>query len=221
MFTYALGSLYFLPSIIGRETSLGLQGGTLYDVLDNTTVSSGSATVNATGFNVTCGYTPDTELRMKSDDGSNYWTNPTNEYTIFSTRKLIRLGVPGMFLISVHIEPGIIAKTTDGGDWDSTDSIVLYSTIPIVDSSGKNGSWAKLIPPMNTSVSSIQVFQCSLSLVNQTAMVDAQSGKIQTVGPNFKKDYSTWMPYTAPLNTTSGNLLIDSVRDSLPSPAPF
>jgi hypothetical protein len=97
-------------------------------------------------------------------------------------------------------------------------SIVLYSTIPIVDSSLKTGPLVNLSPPMPFSISSIQIFQCSLSLVNQTATVDAQSRQLQALGPDFKKSASTWVPYVSPMYnvTTNGNYFIDTVRDSLP-----
>ncbi|KAJ7133326.1 hypothetical protein C8R44DRAFT_849457 [Mycena epipterygia] len=187
MATYAAGSLYFLPSIINSTTSLGLQEGTLYDVLQ-TTVPSGNATVNATGCNITCGYVPEApKLRFSEDDG--WWGTKAPK-------------------------PGIISEAT----FSSAQSVVLYSTIPIIDSAGKTGPWVKLNPSMNTSVSSIQVFQCSLSLVNQTAVVDAQSQQIHAVEPDFKKTVSTWRPYSGPLdsgdstanNTTTGNLFIDT-----------
>ncbi len=58
MAVYAAGSLYFLPSILDSATSLGLHEGTLYDVLTLDAVP-GNAIVNASGFNVTCGYVVD------------------------------------------------------------------------------------------------------------------------------------------------------------------
>jgi hypothetical protein len=87
-----------------------------------------------------------------------------------------------------------------------------------VDSSLKTGPLVSLSPPMSRSVSSIQIFQCSLSLVNQTAIVDAQSRQLQALGPDFKKTDSTWVPYVSPLInvTTNGNYFIDAVRDPLP-----
>jgi hypothetical protein len=58
MEVYAAGSLYYLPSILDSATSLGLHEGTLYDVL-NIDAILGNATVDASGFNVTCGYVLD------------------------------------------------------------------------------------------------------------------------------------------------------------------
>jgi hypothetical protein len=51
----AWGSLYFLPSIMNSNKNLGLNGTTLYDVLDSNS-GTGNVTVNATGFDVRCGY---------------------------------------------------------------------------------------------------------------------------------------------------------------------
>ncbi|KAJ7858585.1 hypothetical protein B0H13DRAFT_2571398 [Mycena leptocephala] len=153
MALYATGSLYFLPSILDIP---------------------GNATVNASGFNVTCGYVVDVSEVQSSD--SNTWTTAVHPgYGIRTTQ-------PGM--ISTVSVP---ALALNGPVYPF--SIVLYSTIPIVDSSLKAGPLVNLSPPMSTSVSSIQIFQCSLSLVNQTAIVDAQSRQLQTLGPDFKKNY--------------------------------
>ncbi|KAJ7032971.1 hypothetical protein C8F04DRAFT_1396242 [Mycena alexandri] len=175
---YAAGSLYsyFLPSVLESTTSLGLQEGTLHDVLNTTSAVAGNATVNATGFDVTCGYVVDIP------DGFLY---ANNTYQIFLT------------------DPGFIssAKVLD------SNSITLYSTIPILDSSGDSQGWAN---PSNlrtidgvwteSVAANIQLFQCSLSLVNQTATVDSQSNQLQALGPRFA-NASTWRPYTGILHT--------------------
>jgi hypothetical protein len=114
-------------------------------------------------------------------------------------------------LTYTRTESGVISTIY----WMDTveNSIVLYSTIPIVDSTGNNGSSVALIPPMNTSVSSIQIFRCLQSLVNQTAVVDVQTRQAVTLEPELKKTSSTWQPYTGP-PTTSDNSYIDGVRRS-------
>ncbi|KAJ7343832.1 hypothetical protein DFH08DRAFT_810378 [Mycena albidolilacea] len=157
MYSYALGSLYFLPSVVDGTTSLGLQDGSLYDVLD-INVPSGHATVNASGFNITCGSVPEEDRSTFVYYGGSWQnSNHSNQSTIYSTRKAIHLDqniIPDLYL-----EVGMIAPTGS-----NLDSIVLYSTIPIVDSSGKSESWVDLSPPMNTSVSLVQLLQCSLTL---------------------------------------------------------
>jgi hypothetical protein len=214
MQVYAAGSLNFLPSVLNSTTSLGLQDGSLYDVLDtnalDTNALSGTAIVNATGFNITCG-------SVSGKDGStfgymyDFWNN--SNHMIDSTRKEIHSdqnAIPDALL-----EVGIISAVADDPYESPPDSIVLYSTIPIIDSSGNSGSWADVSPPMNTSVSSVQLLQCSLTLVRQLATLDVQSQKIQTIGPSLRKNTSTWLPYTAPHSnvTMDRNFLIDSVCD--------
>ncbi|KAJ7907392.1 hypothetical protein B0H13DRAFT_2332428 [Mycena leptocephala] len=169
MEVYATGSLYYLPSIL--------------DIL-------GNATVNASGFNVSCGYVVDVAGLQSSD--SNWWESADRQYAIPVT------------------QPGMISTVTNF----LNASIILYSTIPIVDSSLKTGPKVNLSPPMFTSVSSIQIFRCSLSLVNQMATVDAQSRQFQALGPDFKKVSSTWVPYVSPVNnvTTNGNYFMDLYR---------
>ncbi|KAF7344712.1 hypothetical protein MVEN_01631900 [Mycena venus] len=197
MQVYAAGSLYSLPSILDSATSLGLHDGTLYDVLNIDTVA-GNATVSASGFNVTCGYVVGV-AGLQSYDSSE-WT------------------AEGVLYIHIT-QPGMISTAADPQPFSP--SILLYSTIPIVDSSLKTGPLFNLSPPMNTSVSSIQIFRCSLSLVNQTAIVDAQSRQLQALEPDLKKTDSTWVPYVPPLNnaTTNGNSFIDNWAiwyDSMP-----
>ncbi|KAF7328165.1 hypothetical protein MVEN_02574000 [Mycena venus] len=187
MLVYVADSLYFLPSVLDSTTSLGLQDGSLYDMLDSDALS-GNATVDASGFNITCGSVPEEDRSPLVYRDGVWWQN--SNQIIYSTQVGIISAMP----------------PTD------SDSVVLYSTIPIVDSSGKSGSWVDVIPPMNTSVSSIQLLQCSLTLVRQLATVDAQSHKIQTIEPSFKKNTSTWLPYAAPHSnvTADGNVFIDT-----------
>ena len=56
----------------------------------------------------------------------------------------------------------------------------------VVDSTGSNGSSFPLVPPMNTSVSNIQIFRCAQSVVNQTALVDVQTRQAVDFEPELK-----------------------------------
>jgi hypothetical protein len=85
MDVYAAGSLYYLPSILDSATSLGLHEGTLYDVLNLDPVQ-GNATVNASGFNVTCGYMADV-AGLQSLDLKGWMTIENSDLYIFQTRK--------------------------------------------------------------------------------------------------------------------------------------
>lgn len=88
---YARRTLYFLPSILGSATTLGVRDGTLYDVPERN-AGTGNVTVNATGFNITCRYVTDMSFilipaegrwEMKSGDGRTLgWIERTrNGYT--------------------------------------------------------------------------------------------------------------------------------------------
>ncbi|KAJ7795064.1 hypothetical protein B0H14DRAFT_3496455 [Mycena olivaceomarginata] len=68
---YVTGSLYFLPSILGSNTRLGLKDGTLYDVV-NINSGVGNVTVDATGFDITCGYL--TDVNITHEQSTKYWS---------------------------------------------------------------------------------------------------------------------------------------------------
>ncbi|KAJ6503709.1 hypothetical protein C8R45DRAFT_924052 [Mycena sanguinolenta] len=168
--SYAHGSLYYLPYVDGI-TTIGLRDGTLYES-PNPSTGIGAVNLNATGFNITCGYWDDISAGFSD----------------------------GKYLAS---------RNVNGSVWTSEIQFtLLYSTTPIVDSTGNDGSSVALTPPMNTSVSSIQIFRCLQSLVNQTAVVDVQTRQAVTLEPELKKTSSTWQPYTGP-PTRSNNAYID------------
>jgi hypothetical protein len=74
---HARGSLYFLPSAVGSTAYLGLSGGTLYDVLEPY-VGSGNATVNAIGFNITCGYLTRSDVVLQYIPDIGMWNTLLN-----------------------------------------------------------------------------------------------------------------------------------------------
>ncbi|KAJ7491826.1 hypothetical protein B0H11DRAFT_2007983 [Mycena galericulata] len=160
MTSYGLGSLYYLP-YVGGSPPIGLREGTLYDVLQPNT-GTGNVTVNATGFNITCGYLRNVTTRHVETVSDWNWT--------------VAWDTDGMVLAPWPVrstQPGIISVVGYGTGADiSNTALAFYSTIPIVDSSGHRGPSVDLTPPMETSVSTIYVFQCWQSLVNQTAVVD-------------------------------------------------
>ncbi|KAJ7112154.1 hypothetical protein C8R44DRAFT_882549 [Mycena epipterygia] len=189
---YAGSSLAFFPPVVESAKAAGLWGGTVYEVPDvNTTV--GNVTVNATGFNISCRYMNNMEVQYSS----NHWEimggngDSSGSYGIYPT------------------PPGIISEPMV--DYFYNNSVVLYSTIPIVDSDNQRGPSINLIPPMATSVSSIQLLWCSQALVNQKALVDSQSWEIITVEPDIEKNVSAWIPYAGPYDASSdsGNLFLD------------
>ncbi|KAJ7756050.1 hypothetical protein DFH07DRAFT_482802 [Mycena maculata] len=200
---YSAGSLYFLPSILNSTTNLGLLDGTLYDVLDIDPVLR-TAAVDATGFNITCGYVANISSLSYLNESPTYWRPTTDDGSPESA--------DAVYFAIFSTQPGVISSAIPWYEGYMRDSIVLYSTIPILDSIGQTGPLVKLSLPMDTSVSSVQMFQCSLSLVNQTATVDSQSHQIQSVGPDYTKTTSTSMQYIPPSTnvTADGTSFMDT-----------
>ncbi|KAJ6486335.1 hypothetical protein DFH09DRAFT_1291576 [Mycena vulgaris] len=100
------------------STNLGLYDGPLYDVLEDTGI--GNATVNATWFNITCRYFTDIDVAV-SGVGS---------------------AQPPCYIIDA-IQPGIITTATLSANSGPLNGLaldlVLYSSIPVLDSSGNIG----------------------------------------------------------------------------------
>ncbi|KAJ7711552.1 hypothetical protein B0H16DRAFT_1628097 [Mycena metata] len=190
---YVTGSLYILPAIMGSNTSLGLTNGTLYDVLD-VNPGVGNVTVNATGFDIACGYPTNVHITPQKKASNFTW------YYVESNDTLLDYAIPptqrGIISFATNLEdPGIGILILNNGSIFTTFDI--YSTIPILDSNNSHLAQVDLTPPMNTfsdPISSIQLLQCSLSLVSQQVVVDAQSRQFITVEPDIHKTSSTWLP---------------------------
>ncbi|KAJ7795962.1 hypothetical protein B0H14DRAFT_2916964 [Mycena olivaceomarginata] len=188
--SYVAGSLYFLPSTLGSNTSLGLKDGTLYDLVDGNS-GVGNVTVDATGFNITCNY-----LRAVTINGTTGVPihgisagSGSKGYNLFPTQRGIICPLPDEQRV-----PSGIPNFVD-----------FYSTIPIMDSDNYHPE-VTLNPPMNTfadPISSIQIFRCSQSLVNQKAVFDAQTRQILSVEPNIHKTTSTWSPHIGQNSTNA------------------
>ncbi|KAJ7912157.1 hypothetical protein B0H13DRAFT_2477681 [Mycena leptocephala] len=170
-----------------------LHEGTLYDVL-NIDAILGNATVDASGFNVTCGYVLDVAGLQSSD--SNWWESADRQYAIPVTHRARHDFDSAKFSqclhhsLQHHSDRRFQSQNWTNGESHSTDDYLR---------------------------SSIQIFQCSLSLVNQTATVDAQSRQFQALGPGFKKAASTWVPYTQfVIHSHSRAVLTALVGDMVP-----
>jgi hypothetical protein len=70
---------------------------------------------------------------------------------------------------------------------------IFYTDIPILDSNNNTGHWVNLSGSIGAQA--IQLFRCSLSLVEQTALLDAQSHELISVGPTVDKTTSAWQPF--------------------------
>ncbi|KAF8170909.1 hypothetical protein K438DRAFT_1982466 [Mycena galopus ATCC 62051] len=169
---YATASLSFLTYLNRNSTNFGLHAGTLYDVLGG---NGGpvDATVNATGFNLTCGYLTNVTANFDSIGDSVYWSFNIS-------------GTSTTYLLE-SIEPGIISTfkmaSVVHGDMETAYTATFYSTVPILDSEDNGGHWVALDPPMES--------------VHQTAMVNSQSRLPISFAPEITKNASTWLPFTA------------------------
>ncbi|KAJ6620422.1 hypothetical protein B0H10DRAFT_1077202 [Mycena sp. CBHHK59/15] len=202
---YGFSVLAFLP-FIGNAPTLGLQGGTLYDVLEFNQ-GIGNTSVNATGFDISCGYLSggiNTQI-VASLDGVQepVWIldfpdlTPPLTFSLFSTQ-------PGIMILT---HPNETVDTRPIND----QTIFLYSTIPIIDSMGNSASWVNLTSPMSQGlgVSALQLFQCSLSLISQTAIVDARSREMISVEPGIEKTSSRWSQSEMDINEVYNFTLYD------------
>ncbi|KAJ7669940.1 hypothetical protein DFH06DRAFT_1293894, partial [Mycena polygramma] len=150
---YARHVLGFLPWIENMTASekVGLIPGTLYDTLEVNS-GTGSATVAATGFNISCGFTTGVNTN---------WSETTQLWTVRLDNSIGEVDVP-------YTNPGIIGiannQTVPGVAGFSSNIIVLYSTISVVDSATQTGPMVQLSPEMPGSVSALQFFLCSQSL---------------------------------------------------------
>ncbi|KAJ7662609.1 hypothetical protein DFH06DRAFT_355995 [Mycena polygramma] len=216
---YAAGSLYSIPTVVESNTSLGLSGGTLYDVLDDH-AGVGNVSVSATGFNISCTYP--TNMTVSDDlltaSGLKRRQNVVGVQLTAPWFELQGKGIPKPFYMKRSAQYGVISAMTDSPDGPGTISraepgpLLLFSTIPIIDSENTR-------PPMtvlNTSYSqggdldAVQVVHCVQRLVPQTAVVDVQSHRLIAVEPNIQKTTSTWVPQdTVVENISTGNTFLD------------
>ncbi|KAJ7819299.1 hypothetical protein B0H13DRAFT_2682576 [Mycena leptocephala] len=94
--SYATESLYFLPTIVANGTTglstLGLHEGALYDVLDVSAVT-GNGTVNATAFDISCGFSAEVNVTFTEQDGWQGSVNGMEQFSLPSTRKIIYLRI--------------------------------------------------------------------------------------------------------------------------------
>ncbi|KAF7376974.1 hypothetical protein MSAN_00115200 [Mycena sanguinolenta] len=194
--------LALLPTVFENIfTTLGLHNGSMYDVLA-VNEGTGNATVNGTGFNITCGYLPDIALAL-AENSTTLWNVSGPAFG------------QGWEII-YPTQPGIIVPINR----TFFDTVLFYSTIPILDSAYALGPTYDLVPPLYNATSSIQIFGCSQSRMNQTVTVDSQSRTALSLTPDLEKTTSTWSVYTGPVDSlesttvspgfnTTGNLFLE------------
>ncbi|KAJ7613429.1 hypothetical protein FB45DRAFT_1065029 [Roridomyces roridus] len=205
---YAGQSLSFLP-FPSPSNTLGLHEATLYDVL-GPNAGSGSVRVDATSFNISCGYIPDTAynatLRSINVGGTEYFLGIADTDVITTVGFTPPSPSPSAFAaLSIHLEfnqslypsdPNVVSITFPS-------PAVFYTTIPVLDSNNNTAPWIKL---NGVGAQSIQVFRCSLGLIEQTVSVDAQSHNFTSFAPEtppIEKHASTWVPFSGQLEDLS------------------
>ncbi|KAJ7728182.1 hypothetical protein B0H14DRAFT_3169398 [Mycena olivaceomarginata] len=217
---YVRGSLQLLPFVLSNATNVGLQDGTVIDTLETFSSVPGEATMNAVGFDVTCGFVAPKELQFSEqqqawilDDDPGFQEAGAIHVPaawIYPTRELIALDIE-----LLHRE-----------SYRTRDNLYGVNFKRQHDSAGKQSPLFALKPPMSTGISSIQVLRCSLALVDQLAVVDAQTQQIKKIQPSFKKATSNWQPHREPSqiaydsedlpasfpNVTAENLLINAIQ---------
>ncbi|KAJ7303723.1 hypothetical protein DFH08DRAFT_825656 [Mycena albidolilacea] len=186
-YTFIENSIDFISWIgnLDESHTVGLYNGTLYDAVAELTPTGGASAVSGIGFNITCGYLPGVQdITLLAEQ--------------FIDARFCVAG-PNLLLLASLQPPDFDHESQD--TW--TESIILFTSNPILDSSDNSGYPVNLNPPMvvqSTTSSHLQLIKCSKSLVNQTAMVDSQSGTIipASLRPNIHKNTSMWKPYSSP-----------------------
>ncbi|KAJ7610620.1 hypothetical protein DFH06DRAFT_171956 [Mycena polygramma] len=208
--------LQWMSSLVNQSKTVGLFNGSLYDILAFSSSATTYASVSATGFNVTCGYLNNVSFAPSAkgslEDGlpwnitlpSGFSFQPPNSGpNILTTRVLFDFG---------------LAPTAP----ESWPSMLLYTTNKVVDSTGNTGLPVGIAPPMgpNSTVSELQLLQCSRSLIAQQAQVDPYSKLIipSSLKPILHKTSSQWNPYEQSPQTADSNHITTLVNSEWPTP---
>ncbi|KAF8158650.1 hypothetical protein K438DRAFT_1942608 [Mycena galopus ATCC 62051] len=172
---YAGGSLSFLPFLTPNNT-LGLHEATLYDVLESN-LGTGSVSVNATGFNISCGYIPDMNVTGENSPCPCLSLSGTEYSLTLADSEII---APLQY--SINADGNNVVPIT------FPSPSIFYTTIPVLDSNNNTGPWVNLTGSVGPQA--IQLFRCSLTLVEQTAVVDSHTAFANPQG--FLNIWESW-----------------------------
>ncbi|KAF7375766.1 hypothetical protein MSAN_00466200 [Mycena sanguinolenta] len=193
-------------STLDISQTIGLFNGTLYDTLTDVYPGSSLINVSAMGFEVTCGYLPGVvalEGHNNISFGQFGWIEAAiTGLDVVTTRAMDsgQMLASGQMLGSLP-DPGL------------SDSIVVYTTNEVLDSSGNSGFPVDLPQVAGTDVNALQFLQCRRYLVNQSAQVDPSSRTIvpTTLTPVIYQTEANWLSFEdLPASTNSGSSLINS-----------
>ncbi|KAJ7614485.1 hypothetical protein FB45DRAFT_874013 [Roridomyces roridus] len=192
---YARGTLFYLPFINSSSPAVGLEGGMLYDVLDSPESGSaagsglGSAIVDAVQLNMTCGYFADPVVNSTAGTITILGLDYIPAYTDIGTISTLQY-VPDDNSVPANFS----ADNVIGSPFMS--SALFYSTVPISDSAGNTGPLVDISGIQGLDgVAKIQIFGCSLGLVNGSVTVDSKSQVLSNQRVFGQKDSSVWSPF--------------------------
>ncbi|KAK0477569.1 hypothetical protein IW261DRAFT_1632962, partial [Armillaria novae-zelandiae] len=219
-----------------RISKIGLENGTLYDVLSNNN-GEGEVYVNALTFNVTCGFVDGVSITPIPNTG-NWSVDTVYDDHVQPIPVLGELSSRNEGTVShchYHKAPNTF-KWLPYYNYNFRDPwrhALFYTSANITDSNGSKGNPVSLQPPMRpgtymknvnyfdeATVYTMQVIGCTITLINQTAVVDAQTHLLKRVYPSGRKTSSTWSqwnPETIPANAKWWNLFDQAATSRFPS----
>ncbi|KAJ7023755.1 hypothetical protein C8F04DRAFT_1271103 [Mycena alexandri] len=186
----------YIPSLLGtmpdkmdNSNKLGLLNGTLYEVLDGS-YTAPDTTVAAVGFNMTCQYLP----------------RPNSTWDATNMRWDITFPPPFPSISLAPLAAGMIAFLYSENDTAQNFVTLMTAGLEILDSNSMTPDPVILDPPMTfpsfgESVTEVQFFRCSQTLVSQRATVNTQTGQATLLERDILKQRSsrTWSPYQDPV----------------------
>ncbi|KAH7922483.1 hypothetical protein BV22DRAFT_1037445 [Leucogyrophana mollusca] len=190
---------------LSELSTIGVMNGTVFDSLLDTS-GIDNATVNATTFGVDC-------FTLPNITATRDVTNLT--YSVTSTvgdEQIYFMGVYPYYQNVLKFFPLAGTAPTPGRQ------VGLLAIPPIIDSRGDAGSIFQMLRPINQTgpngtepneLVSVQAMACSLYLINQTAIVDAQTNELLRVEPALPPDESQWVPWEWPPIDTAEDDSID------------
>ncbi|KAJ7236533.1 hypothetical protein C8J57DRAFT_1479199 [Mycena rebaudengoi] len=176
-----------------ESQTLGLLNSSLYETLDERFPTGGPTEVSAVGMNISCGFLRSNNTRIEEANWFFSFESSTGKH-----RQELALKATGT---------NIIASRFTGSEGDS---MIFYTTNRVVDSANRTGSRVKLQKPMgpNSTITHLQFFKCTTTLIPQRGKVDSQSGKliVGSLEPSVHKTSSTWSAY--PVHSASPQQII-------------
>ncbi|KAJ6479803.1 hypothetical protein C8R45DRAFT_1006019 [Mycena sanguinolenta] len=181
MITFGVGNMAMLPGVV-ENTNVGLNGRTLYSV--PTTAGSGNATVDGTTIQVACGYLQPTNITYYPDQ--QMWNISVGNQVYWIPQEAPLDG-------KIHAIQQFISSADDGSSQDVVGSIIFYTNTTIFDSHNNRGRPVHLVGTSGFDTL-MYLLQCSLSTLNHTAIIDAQSQQLLSLPRNTRKTRSDWEP---------------------------